>query len=95
MKEPLEKRLESLRELRMAPDVEARVRRRLAEARQHPRAAGWQRYVWRGSYAQLALLLILLAAAGWVIAKQVYPVLASAWERYCAPHESSQTKRAP
>jgi hypothetical protein len=95
VKEPLERQLETLQEPGMPADVEARVRRRLASERAKPAAPSWRRYLWRGSYAQLALLVVLLAMASWVMARQVYPVLVSAWERYCTPHESAQNRVRP
>ena len=84
MKEPLETQLRTLNTPRMPADTEARIRRRLHDAMRTPAAPTWQRrFLWRGSYAQLALLIALLAVAGWVVATQVYPALVSAWERYC------------
>jgi hypothetical protein len=83
--DPLQNRLESLAEAKMPPEAERRIRTRLADARRRPEPSAFRRLVWRGSLAQLMLLVVLLIAAAWVVRTQVLPVVVSAWEEYCAP----------
>jgi hypothetical protein len=74
----LEDNLEDLRGPSMPEEVESRVRRRLQS---EMLAKPADRMLRRASAWQLALLLSLLAAAGWVFRSQVAPVLRDAWER--------------
>ena len=70
----------------MPLEMESRIRRRIqGELFAPPKPA--RRLLQKPSFAQVFLLVVLLAAAGWVVASQVMPVIQSAWERMCAPVE--------
>lgn len=88
----LEARLEALRAgtPTMPPDVERRIRARLAvEARRPARSV--RRIPPRppsggGMAGPFLTLIVLLTIAGWVVTSTVLPVLRSGWEKnHCAP----------
>ena len=89
----LEDRLEALRGPAMPAEVEGRIRQRLrGEALRHP-SVRRLRPARRVSFAQIALLFVLLATAAWVVRNNVMPVLRAVWERAHCLVDSSQGKR--
>lgn len=87
VKHSLEDKLERLRGPAIPVEVEARIRRRLqTEATRPPSKV--RRFGQRVSPGQLALLLVLLLLAGWVVCHEVVPVLRDAWERAHCPPDS-------
>jgi hypothetical protein len=81
VKRSLEDKLKAMRRPTMPPEVEARIRQRLRSEAQRRPSVRPRRRARRVSYAQVALLIVLLAAAAWVVRRNVLPVLRAAWER--------------